>query len=77
MKHIVSQGEDCAQFFSDYITADRKVLCIATLGFNDICLYFPQALAGFAQVDFLFLVEDRPEVSEILRAAAAERTGRA
>lgn len=71
MKHIVSQGEDCPQFFSDYITADRKVLCIATLGFNDICLHFPMMLAGFAQVDFLFLVEGRPEVSEILRTAAA------
>ena len=70
MNHIVSQGEDCAQFFRDYITADRKVLCIATLGFNDICLHFPLTLAGFAQVDFLFLVEDRPEVSVILRAAA-------
>lgn len=71
MKHVVSQGEDCAQFFSDYITADRKVLCIATLGFSDICLHFPLALAAFAQVDFLFLVEDRPEMSEVLRAAAA------
>lgn len=71
MKHIVSQGADCAQFFSDYITVERRVLCIATMGFNDICLHFPLALAGFAQVDFLFLVENRPEVSEVLRAAAA------
>lgn len=71
MKHIISQGEDCAQFFSDYITMDRKVLCIATLGFSDICLHFPLALARFSQVDFLFLVEERPEVSDILRAAAA------
>jgi hypothetical protein len=70
MNHVVSQGEDCVQFFSDYITADRKVLCIATLGFNDICLHFPLALGGFAQVDFLFLVEERPEVSDILRAMA-------
>lgn len=70
MKHIISRGGDCAQFFIDYITADRKVLCIATLGFNDICLHFPQALARFPQVDFLLLVEDRPEVSEILRVAA-------
>lgn len=71
MKHIVSEGEDCARFFSDYLPADRKVLCIATLGFNDICLHFPLALAEFPQVDFLFLVEERPEVSEILRVAAA------
>lgn len=75
MKHIVSQGPDCAQFFSDYITEDRRILCIATLGFNDICLHFPLALAGFAQVDFLFLVEDRPEVSGVLRAAAARNQG--
>ena len=71
MNHIVSQGEDCAQFFRDYVTTDRKVLCIATLGFNDICLHFPIALSQLPQVDFLFLVEERPEVSEILRAAAA------
>lgn len=71
MKHIVSQGEDCARFFDDYITVDRKVLCIATLGFNDTCLHFPLALAKFEQVDFLLLVEERPEVSEILRTAAS------
>jgi hypothetical protein len=75
VNHIVSQGGDCAQFFQDYITAERKVLCIGTLGFNDICLHFPLALGRYAQVDFLLLVEERPEVSEILRLAATRNKG--
>lgn len=70
MNHIVSQGDECARFFVDYITTERKVLCIATLGFNDVCLYFPLALSSFPQVDFLFLIEERPEVSEVLRGIA-------
>lgn len=70
MKHIVNQGDECARFFVDYIKPERKVLCIATLGFNDVCLYFPLALASFPQVDFLFLIEERPEVSEILKEIA-------
>lgn len=70
MKHIVSQGDECARFFVDYIKPERKVLCIATLGFNDVCLHFPLALASFPQVEFLFLIEERPEVSEILKTIA-------
>lgn len=70
MHHIVSQDEDVAAFFRDYITQDRKVLCIGTLGFNDICLHFPSELSAYDNVDYLFLVEDRPEVSEVLRKAA-------
>jgi hypothetical protein len=70
VNHIVSQGEECAQFFSDYIVGERKVLCIATLGFHELCLHFPLALGGFPQVDFLFLVENRPEVSDVLKKAA-------
>lgn len=70
MNHIVSQSEDCDAFFRDYISPERKVLCIATLGFNDICLHFPTVLAAYPNVDYLFLVEERPEVSEVLRRAA-------
>ena len=70
MQFIVSKGEDCAAFFGDFIGLDRKILCIATLGFNDVCLHFPLALAAFPNVDFLFLVEERPEVSEVLKTTA-------
>ena len=57
MHFIVNKGEDCAAFFGDFISGDRKILCIATLGFNDVCLHFPLALTAFPNVDFLFLVE--------------------
>jgi hypothetical protein len=70
MNHIVSQGDECARFFQEYIKPGRRILCIATLGFNDVCLHFPLALAQFSEVDFLFLVEERPEVSEVLHEAA-------
>lgn len=70
MQLIVNKGDDCAAFFRDYLAPERKVLCIATLGFNDVCLHFPTALAALPNVDFLFLVEERPEVSEILRRVA-------
>lgn len=70
MQFIVNKGDDCAAFFGDFIGLDRKILCIATLGFNDVCLHFPLALAAFPNVDFLFLVEERPEVSEVLKTTA-------
>ena len=70
MQFIVNKGDDCATFFHDYLTVERNILVIATLGFNDVCLHFPMALAAFANVDFLFLVEERPEVSKILQDAA-------
>ena len=70
MQFIASSGDECAAFFHDFINADRKLLCVATLGFNDVCLHFPLALSAFPNVDFLFLVEERPEVSEILRQVA-------
>lgn len=70
MQFIASSGDECAAFFRDFIGSDRKILCVATLGFNDVCLHFPMALSAFPNVDFLFLVEERPEVSEILKQAA-------
>lgn len=70
MQFIASSGGECAAFFRDFISPDRKLLCVATLGFNDVCMHFPLALSAFDNVDFLFLVEKRPEVSEILRQVA-------
>lgn len=70
MKFIVNKGEQCAVFFADYLPSSAKTLFIGTLGFNDICLYFPGQLAQFANVDYLFLVEERPEVSDILKDVA-------
>lgn len=70
MRFIANQGEECEAFFRHFIVPERKVLCIGTLGFNDLCLHYPLALAKFPNVDFLFLVEERPEVSDILKLAA-------
>lgn len=71
MDYIANRQTQCEQFFNDFITTERKILCVGTLGFSDLCLHFPLSLARFPNVDFLFLVENRPEVSEILKQIAA------
>lgn len=68
---ITHKGAECDAFFRDYISADRRLLFVGTLGFNDLCLHFPIALASFSNVDFLFLIEERPEVAEVLKRAAS------
>lgn len=70
MRLIANKGGECDQFFVDYLREDRRALFVGTLGFNDICLHFPRQLATTKQIDYLFLVEERPEVSEVLRRAA-------
>lgn len=70
MRFITNQGEECEAFFRDFIVPERKVLYIGTLGFIDLCLHYPLSLAKFPNVDFIFLVEERPEVSDVLRLAA-------
>lgn len=70
MRFISSQGVECEAFFRDFVVAERKVLYIGTLGFVDLCLHFPLSLARFPNVDFLFLAEERPEVSDVLTLAA-------
>lgn len=71
MWFMTNKGRECDVFFRDYLTEDRRVLFIGTLGFNDLCLEFPLFLASNPNTRFLFLVEERPEVSEILKAIAA------
>jgi hypothetical protein len=67
---ITHRGDECQSFFEAFITTERRALFIGTLGFNDLCLFFPRLLAKFTNVDFLFLVEKRPEVAAILEQAA-------
>lgn len=75
MEYISNHQEQCEQFFNEYITAGRKILCVGTLGFSDLCIHFPLSLARFPNVEFLFLVEDRPEVSDILMRIAERNRG--
>ena len=67
---ITHKGVECEAFFRDFISAERRLLFVGTLGFNDLCLHFPIALASFANIDFLFLVEERPEVADVLKRTA-------
>lgn len=67
---ITHKGEECSEFFSAFLRSNKKALFIGTLGFSDLCLYFPRQLAKFPDVAYLFLVEDRPEVSKVLRDTA-------
>lgn len=71
MHFIPHRDQECAQFFTHFLSSERKALYIGTLGFNDICLHFPGELAKFPCVDYVFLIEERPEVSEILETIAA------
>ena len=61
---------ECEAFFQGYFTSSRRSLFVGTLGFNDACLYFPRLLANHPGFDFLFLIEERPEVSAILEESA-------
>lgn len=71
MQLITHKGRtDCEAFFQGYFTSTRRALFVGTLGFNDACLYFPRLLANHTGFDFLFLIEERPEVSAILERSA-------
>ena len=68
---ISHKGEkECLDFFEHFFTSDKKVLFIGTLGFNDACLYFPGLMPRSSCIDYLFLVEQRPEVPEVLHRTA-------
>lgn len=69
---ITHQGDDCLAFFQDYFTAEKRVCFIGTLGFGDSCTYFPLQLAKLPEIDFVFLIEVRPDVSPILQEMAEQ-----
>lgn len=75
MQIITHKGEECDQFFRAFLGSDKRALFIGTLGFSDLCLYFPRLLAAFPTVDFLFLVEERPEISQVLQDTATRNKG--
>jgi hypothetical protein len=64
--------DECLEFFHGFFTVDKKALFVGTLGFNDACLYFPRLISGLECFDFLFLVEERPEVSQVLVDSAEQ-----
>jgi len=70
LQFISHRDDECTQFFDDYLIEGRKVLFIGTLGFNDLCLHFPSVLSQRPNIDYVFLVEERTEVSQILRDTA-------
>lgn len=70
MEFITHQDGDCWKFFENFANGDRRLLFIGTLGFNEICLSFPKLLAAVPAIDFLFLIEERPDVSPILKKMA-------
>ncbi|PTU30326.1 hypothetical protein [Stenotrophobium rhamnosiphilum] len=67
---ITHKNDECAPFFQAFIRPERKILFIGTLGFNDLCLTFPRLLAQYLNVDYLFLIEERPDVAGILKQSA-------
>lgn len=67
---ITHQGEDCLAFFRDYFTDEKQVRFIGTLGFGDSCTYFPLQLVTRPNIDFVFLIEIRPDVSDVLQEMA-------
>lgn len=62
--------QECLAFFNGYFTLPKKALFVGTLGFNDACLYFPRMICDLECFDFLFLIEERPEVSPVLEQSA-------
>jgi len=67
---ITHRDEDCLTFFHEFFTKDKKVLYLGTLGFGDTCAYFPLQLIGVPQIEFVFLIEVRQDVSPILQQMA-------
>jgi len=63
---ITHRGDEVEQFFGAYFNADRKVLYIGTVGFNDVGLHFPLALTSCKSIDYRFFVEKRTDVSAVL-----------
>ena len=73
LKIISHKGEaECRSFFNSFFDKNKKALFVGTLGFSDACLFFPTLTAHIPDIDVLFLVEKRPEVSEVLEAAALQ-----
>lgn len=65
---IAQSNNDVIGFVGDWLTNARKVLFIGTVGMDVCSLYFPTLLASTSNVDFRFIIEQRPNVSSALVA---------
>lgn len=63
----VSHGaDDVDEFFDRHLRIAPKVLFIGTVGIEPTSLYFASKLAGVTNVDFRFLIEQRPTRSSVI-----------
>jgi len=66
-KHCVSHGaEDVDEFVEEHLCRASKVLFIGTVGIEPSSLYFAHKLSVALNVDFRFLIEQRPNTSSIV-----------
>lgn len=65
----VSHGaEDVDEFIEKYLCLAPKVLFIGTVGIESSSLYFASKLAGVANVDFRFFIEQRANTGPVVQA---------
>lgn len=62
MLKLTHKHDEVEQFLSDYMSPDRQLLFIGTVGFNGVGNYFPGVLAKFPNIVFKFFLEERPSV---------------
>lgn len=66
MLKITHQADEVEGFLADYMQADRRILFIGTVGFNDAGNYFAATLAACKNIDYRFFIEQRPRVPKIM-----------
>lgn len=76
INHCISHGaEDVDEFVEQHLCRAEKVLFIGTVGIEPSSLYFAYKLSGTSNVDFRFLIEQRPNTSaSVEKLGARHRT---
>lgn len=66
-QHCISHGaEDVDEFIKEHLCRASKVLFIGTVGIEPSSLYYASKLAGASNVEFRFLIEQRPNTSAVV-----------
>jgi len=73
MEPRVLSGDDVSEFIGHYFPSVGPTLFVGNIGFSPDVLYFPTLLRDSGNVDYRFMVEQRPSVPEAIDAMALGR----
>lgn len=72
MQKITHKRDEVEEFFSAYMSEERRVLFIGTVGFNDAGNYFATALNHYCKnIEYKFFLEERSVVPQLVLDAGA------